>query len=51
MKCLIIGVQKQNTRKKNLISDFKLPGVNEFCEVSHESLLLTGTPSVRNLKF
>ena len=35
-------------RKKN--SDFKLQGVSEFHEVSHESLYLTGTPSVNVLK-
>ena len=28
-----------------------LRGISEFREASHESLLLTGTPSVRNLKF
>ena len=49
---LITGIQKQDTRKKKfLISDFELRGISEFREVSHESLLLTGTPSVRNLKF
>ena len=30
---------------------FQLRGISEFRKVSHESLLLTGTPSVRNLKF
>ena len=30
---------------------FQLRGISEFREGSHESLLLTGTPSVRNLKF
>ena len=35
-------------RKKK--SNFELQDVSEFCEASHESLLLTGTPSVRKLK-
>ena len=30
---------------------FQLRGISEFRKVSHESLLLTGTPSVCNLKF
>ena len=37
--------------KKNLSSNFELRGVSEFDEASRESLFLTGTPSVRNLKF
>ena len=37
-------------RKKNLSSNFELQDVSEFREASHESLLLTGTPSVRKLK-
>ena len=47
MKHLIFGIQRQNTKNFN----FKLRGVSKFREVSHESLLLTGTPSVCNLKF
>ena len=47
MKHLIFGIQRQNTKKFN----FELLGISEFREVSHELLLLTGTPSVRNLKF
>ena len=30
---------------------FNLRGISEFREASHELLLLTGTPSVWNLKF
>ena len=30
---------------------FRLRGISQFCEASCELLLLTGTPSVRNLKF
>ena len=37
--------------KKNLSSNFELQGVCEFREASRELLLLTGTPSVHNLKF
>ena len=37
--------------KKILSSNFELQSVGEFREASRESLLLTGTPSVRNLKF
>ena len=47
MKCLIFDIERQNTKKFN----FELRGVTEFREVSHESLLLTGTPSVHYLKF
>ena len=47
MQCLEFGIQRQNMKNFN----FELRGVSEFHEVSHESLLLTGTPSVRNLKF
>ena len=47
MKRLIFGIPRQNMKKFN----FELRGVSEFREASHESLLLTGTPSVRNLKF
>ena len=36
-------------RKKKLSSNFELR--SEFREASRESLVLTGTPSVRNLKF
>ena len=39
-----------NTAKKNLSSDFELRGVSKFHKVSHESLHLTGTPSVNVLK-
>ena len=35
--------------KKNLSSNFDLQ--SEFCEASRKSQILTGTPSVRNLKF
>ena len=28
-----------------------IQGISEFREASHESLLLTGTPTVQNLKF
>ena len=38
-------------KKKILSFNFELRGVSEFREASRESLLLTGTPSVRNLKF
>ena len=38
-------------KKKNLSSYFKLQDVSEFREASRKPLLLTGTPSVRNLKF
>ena len=47
MECLVFGIQRQNTKNFN----FKLRGVSKFREVSHESLLLTGTASVHNLKF
>ena len=47
MKCLIFGIQRQNMKNFN----FELRDVREFHKVSHESLLLTGTPSVCNLKF
>ena len=30
---------------------FRLRGISKFREASRESLLLTGTPSVHNLKF
>ena len=38
-------------KKKNLSSYFELQDVSGFREASHKLLLLTGTPSVRNLKF
>ena len=47
MKCLIFDIQRQNMKKFN----FELRDISEFREVSHESLLLTGTPSVHYLKF
>ena len=40
-----------NMQAKHEEFQFQLRGISEFCEASHESLLLTGTPSVRNLKF
>ena len=46
MKCLIFGIQRQNTKK----FDFELRGISKFREVSQESLLLTETPSVCYLK-
>ena len=44
---LVFSIQRQNTKNFN----FKLRAISEFREVSQELLLLTGTPSVRNLKF
>ena len=41
----------RNMQAKHEEFQFQLRGISEFCEGSHESLLLTGTPSVRNLKF
>ena len=40
-----------NMEAKHGEFQFQLRGISKFHEVSHESLLLTGTPSVRNLKF
>ena len=40
-----------NLQVKHEEFQFQLQGISEFHEASHESLLLTGTPSVRNLKF
>ena len=40
-----------NMQAKHEEFQFHLRGITEFCEASHESLLLTGTPSVRNLQF
>ena len=39
------------TVKKILSFNFELRVVSEFSKASRESLFLTGTPSVRNLKF
>ena len=41
----------RNMQAKHEEFQFQLRGISEFHEASHESLLLTGTPSVRNLKF
>ena len=41
----------RNMEAKHEEFQFQLQGISELHEVSHESLLLTGTPSVRNLKF
>ena len=41
----------RNIEAKHEEFQFQLRGISEFREVSHESLLLTGTPSVHNLKF
>ena len=43
------AIRKHHGEKKNLSSNFELR--SEFREASRESLVLTGTPSVRNLKF
>ena len=40
--------KRHSEEKKILSSNFELR--SEFCEASRESLFLTGTPSVRNLK-
>ena len=49
---LMTGIWKQHGEDlKNLSSNFKLRGMSEFHEASRKSLLLTGTPSVHNLKF
>ena len=47
MQCFNI----RNMQAKHEEFQFQLGDISEFREVSHESLLLTGTPSVRNLKF
>ena len=47
MQCFNI----RNMEAKHEEFQFQLRGISELREVSHESLLLTGTPSVRNLKF
>ena len=47
MQCFNI----HNMEAKHEEFNFKLRGISEFRKVSHESLLFTGTPSVRNLKF
>ena len=39
-----------NMQAKHEEFQFQLQGISEFCGASHESLLLTGTPSVCNLK-
>ena len=46
----VVFVIRKHRGKKNLSSNFELLGMSEFREASRESLLLTGTPSVRNLK-
>ena len=44
------AIRKHHGEKKNFLSsNFELR--SEFREASRESLVLTGTPSVRNLKF
>ena len=42
--------KRHGEEKKILSCNFELRGVSEFGEASRESLFLTGTPSVRNLK-
>ena len=41
----------RNMQAKHEEFQFQLRGIREFREAFHESLFLTGTPSVRNLKF
>ena len=41
----------RNLQAKHKEFKFQLRDISEFREASHELLLLTGTPSVRNLKF
>ena len=41
----------RNPQARHKEFQFELRGISEFRKASHESLLLTGTPSVRNLKF
>ena len=43
-------MRKRHGEEKILSCNFELRGVSEFREASRESLFLTGTPSVRNLK-
>ena len=41
----------RNMQTKHKKFQFQPRGISKFREASHESLLLTGTPSVHNLKF
>ena len=51
MYVLFLAYGNKAVMKKNLSSNFELQDVSEFCEASHESLLITRTPGVRKLKF
>ena len=51
MYILHLAYGNKAVMKKNLSSNFELQDMSKFLEASHESLLLTGTPSVHNLKF
>ena len=48
---VLIAIRKHHGEEKILSFNFELRSVSEFREASRESLVLTGTPSVRNLKF
>ena len=51
MYILHLAYRNKMVMKKILSSNSELQDMSKFHEASHESLLLTGTPSVRNLKF